>query len=340
MNYDFTKREREFGRMVFALTLDRKKMTERIVIGEMEEVRFRLERDSSEVSLDVVRPMGSLLLGFESDPDRLWNTNAMLLHQSYEKGVLFGEERWKMVEPGAQFLQQKYESGEPAGMFTAMRTWEEYLNCYNLKHGPQLFLDRMAILCRPFFLYGQYRPCQEEAATALSQTLHAGESTVELWYPVKKRPFECIVAHASFQPMIFYYLNKIAEWGFVFQECKVCGKFFLARSRHYELCSDKCRKVQAVEAKRQFDERAKDDRLEQLHEAAYYYWYNRIRKLRKARTADPERLAVMTEAFQLFRAEAKVKKAQVKRHELPLTEFSSWLVIQQEVADELMGNKL
>lgn len=47
MNYDFTKRERGFGRMVFALTLDRKKMTERIVIGEAEEVRRGLERDAN-----------------------------------------------------------------------------------------------------------------------------------------------------------------------------------------------------------------------------------------------------------------------------------------------------
>lgn len=174
----------------------------------------------------------------------------------------------------------------------------------------------------------------------LAQALHEGESQVELWYPVGKRPFECIVAHTSFQPLIFYYLNKISEWGFVFQECKVCGNFFLARSKHYELCSDDCRKVQAVEAKRQFDERAKGDRLEQLHEAAYYYWYNRVRKLRKAKTANPERLAAMTETFQLFRAEAKVKKAQVKRRELPLAEFSSWLVEQQAVADALMEEKL
>ncbi len=85
--------------------------------------------------------------------------------------------------------------------------------------------------------------------------------------------------------MIFYYLNKVNEWGYVFHGCKVCGKDFLARSRHYELCSDDRRKEQAVAAKREFDERAKGDRLEQLDEAAYYYWYNRLRKLRKEKGA-------------------------------------------------------
>lgn len=102
-----------------------------------------------------------------------------------------------------------------------------------------------------------------------------------MWYPALKRSFEYVVASTSFLPVIAYYLHKIEEWGFVFQRCKVCGKDFLARSHHNELCSDKCHKKQAVGAKREFDERAKGDRLEQLYEAAYYYWYNRLRKLRR-----------------------------------------------------------
>lgn len=151
MNYDFTKHERGFGKMVFALTLDRKKMTERIVMGEAEEVRRGLERDA-DVFLDVTRPLGSLLLTFEADPDRIWNTNAMQLRESYEKGLLFEAERWKVAEPVVRFLRQKHDSGEPTALFAAIRTWEEYLNCYNLKHGSQLLLDRMALLYRPFFL--------------------------------------------------------------------------------------------------------------------------------------------------------------------------------------------
>ncbi|WP_313529381.1 hypothetical protein [Anaerotignum sp.] len=103
---------------------------------------------------------------------------------------------------------------------------------------------------------------------------------MELWYPVLKRSFECVVDSVSSLSLIAYYLHKIDEWNLVFQKYKVCGKDFLARSRHYELCSDECRKRQAAEAKREFDERAKGDRLEQLYEAAYYYWYNRLRKLR------------------------------------------------------------
>jgi hypothetical protein len=147
---------------------------------------------------------------------------------------------------------------------------------------------------------------------------------------------ECVAASASLLPVIAYYLHKIAEWRFVFQQCKVCGKDFLARSRHYELCSDECRKVQAVEAKRDFDERAKGDRLEQLDEAAYYYWYNRLRKLRKGKAANPERAAAFKTEFDTFRKEAVRRKAEVKRGEVRLSDFSAWLAEQQNEADRLM----
>ena len=137
----------------------------------------------------------------------------------------------------------------------------------------------------------------------MSNALRDGESGVELWYPVAKRPFETVVAFSSFLPVIFYCLHKVGEWGLVFQECKVCGCHFLARSRHYELCSDKCRKEQAVVAKREFDERAKGDRLEQLDESAYYYWYNRLRKLRKGKAANPDKAAAFKVALNGFRKE-------------------------------------
>ena len=150
-----------------------------------------------------------------------------------------------------------------------------------------------------------------------------------------KRPFECVVAFSSFQPVIFYYMNKIEEWGHVFQQCKVCGKYFLARSRHYELCGDKCRKVQAVEAKRQFDERAKGDRPAQLYETTYNYWYNRLRSLKRANAA-PEKIAAASEAFASFRTEANGKRAEVKCGGMPLSEFSSWLVQKQDEIDRLM----
>lgn len=336
MDYDFRRRERDFGRIVSALTLDREKMTERIVIGESHEARRQLEQGEGEVYYDQTRPLGELLLTFEADSDRQWNVNAMRLHESYGKVFPFESKRWELSAPASAYLLEKYSHGEPSAMFAAIRTWEEYLNCYNLNHGPQRFIDNMSLLYRPFFQYGDYRPWHDEAAAALLKALHDNESQVELWYPAKKRPFECVVAFLSFQPVIFYYLHKIEEWGFTFQECKVCGKYFLAQNKHYEICSDECRKIQAVEAKRRFDESAKGDRLEQLHESAYYYWYNRLRKLKRAKTTDTEKLAAVLAAFEVFRKEAVRQKAEVRQGGHRLADFTGWLMEQQNEIDKLM----
>jgi hypothetical protein len=335
--YDFTGRERDFGRAVFALTLDRKRLTERAVIGRADEARRRFGGDGNgEVYYDETRPLGSLLLSFEADRNGEWNRAGMTLRESYGKAFLFDAERWNMAAPVSDFLRLKYESGEPSALFAAVKTWDEYLNCFNLNHGADLLTERLSVLYKPFMVYGDYKPWKEEAAAALRAASRDGESSVELWYPVAKRPFETVVVTSSVRPVIAYYLHKIEEWGYVFQSCKVCGKDFLARSRHFELCSDECRRVQAVEAKREFDGRAKGDRLEQLDEAAYYYWYNRLRKLKKGKAADPERAAAFKAAFDEFRKETVRRKAAVKRGESRLSDFADWLARKQDEADGLM----
>jgi len=367
--YDFTSRKREFGRVVFALALDKKKLAERIIIGKVDDVRRLLDGGDSEVYYDEVRPLGNLLLTFESDPDGNWNKNHMILRESYGKEKLLPvtkTTRWNMATPVQEFLQAKYKSSEPSAMFAAILTWEEYVNPLNEKSATaDTFTSRLHMLYKPFRVYDKFKPWQDEATAALSVALQDGESGVELWYighagkqsryqseqlpkgesravkrttgPTIKQPFEVVVASSSFLPIIFYYTHKIKEWGFVYQQCKVCNNHFLARSRHYELCSDECRKIKATTAKKEFDERAKSDKLEQLDEAAYYYWYNRLRKLRKGKAANLEKAAVFKVEFDVFRKEAVKRKAAAKNRQISIADFASWLVEQQEVADELMG---
>ena len=67
--YDFTKKERDsFVRVVFALTIDKKRMTERVIIGLANEVKLALELGEGKVYYDKVRPLGRLfsVLGFHS----------------------------------------------------------------------------------------------------------------------------------------------------------------------------------------------------------------------------------------------------------------------------------
>ena len=333
--YDFTSRKRELGRIVFALILDRKRMTERIIIGREDEARRLLNGGDGEVYYDEVRPLGSLLLSFESDNNGEWNSRISILMESYELKYAFGSARWDKVTPVSEFLTAKYNSGEPSAMFAAVRTWDDYLSFYNQNRGATLLSDHLFMLYKPFMVYGDHRSWHKEAADALKNALRHGESQVELWYPVAKRSFEAVVAFSSFFPIVFHYLHKIDEWRFVFQECKVCDKYFLARSRHYELCSDECRKLKAVEAKHEFNERAKDDECQQLYEASYQYWFNRWRKLKSGKAANPEKATAFKVEFDRFRKEAKERKSAVRNRE-QFTDFKNWLFRQQNEADRLM----
>ena len=72
MENQFIRHEPCFERILFVLTLDRKKMKERILIGEEQQIRFRLNgSQNTEVLCDMTRPLGTFLINFERDTDRL-----------------------------------------------------------------------------------------------------------------------------------------------------------------------------------------------------------------------------------------------------------------------------
>jgi hypothetical protein len=333
--YDFKNREREYGRVVFALSLDRKKLAEKIIIGEVDEVRRFLNGDDGDILYEGTRPLGSLLLYFESDINGDWNKNILTLRESYAK-IFPQSSRWKMVAPVQEFLTEKYNSGEPSAMFAAIRTWEDYLNFFHQDHGADLLNSSLFTLYKPFRVYAEHKPWQEESTVALSVALQNGESAVELWYPVAKRSFETVVTSASFLPLIFYYTHKICEWKFVFQQCKICDAHFLARSRHYELCSETCRKKKATTSKQEYDERTKDDMPTKLYDTAYYYWYNREKKLKKGKHANAENAAAFSAEVKKFRKEGITRKTAVKNRQMSLADFASWLAEMQNLADKLM----
>jgi len=63
-----------------------------------------------------------------------------------------------------------------------------------------------------------------------------------------------------------------------------------------------------------------------------------LRKLRREKTADLEKTAVVEEAFKIFRKEAIKRKGMVKRGELEPSAFYAWLAEQQDEVDRLMGD--
>jgi len=347
--FEFTSKNRGSDRIVFLLTLDKKKKTERIIIGESAMVRLRIEKNIGEVLYDETRPLGQLLLNFESAPDKEWQLNASYLADNFAGLFPTKNVKSKALKPYADFLRGKYASGEPSAMFAAVKTWEEYWRCFGIANGSDVFLGRAAKLYKPFSVFAEPNCVWKGKATnALSTALFSEESQVELCYPVfseknnKKRLSgygergECIIATSSFIPIIFYYLKRIEEWGFMLQRCKICGIIFLTTSKHYKLCSDKCRKVTATQAKREYDERNKGDKVESTYENHYQYWYNWRRKLIRKNAPD-EQIAEFTKAFNKFKKEAVHRKASAKLGKKAFADFTTWLAKQQDIADDLAG---
>lgn len=329
MKFDFLDRRAVYEQhIVFALCLDKKKMKERVIIGKESEVQKLLENGSGDVYFDETAPLGNMISTFESDTENQWEIAITQLADSYDKLLT----RWKWTELPFDFLRRKYENGALVAKYAAIRIWVEYINCYNMNHGKKELEDRTTMLCRTFHLYANNELLSEKAYNIFDNVINSNESRLDLWYPTPKRSIECVVAYYSFKSMLFYYLNRIKEWNLYFQQCKVCGRAFLAGSRRYELCSESCRTKQAAENKRQFDERTKDSHNEKLYGITYDYWYNRIRKL-KQENASESIIAEATEAFEKYRLEGVRLKG-----ELEADDFKIWIDGQMAIIDSLVNS--
>lgn len=66
MEYQFIRQEPCREKVIFVLTLDRKKLKERVLIGTEDEVRSRLEgNEGAELACDTTNPLGTLLIRFD-----------------------------------------------------------------------------------------------------------------------------------------------------------------------------------------------------------------------------------------------------------------------------------
>lgn len=116
---------------------------------------------------------------------------------------------------------------------------------------------------------------------------------------------------------------------------QICGKVFLARSLRYELCSEKCRKKQSLQNKRDFDERARENNYDLLYKNECQSWRNQINRAKKLPDFPADRLAAMQSAFEAFKKEALKRKQEVKTGKASPKNFMNWLYSQRNVIMEL-----
>ena len=89
MEIQFTRSAPCYDRLLFVLSLDRKRMKERILIGDAQQIRLRLEgSEDASVLYDATRPLGTLLVDFEHDEDGAWNRLGLMpLHDAPHKSL-------------------------------------------------------------------------------------------------------------------------------------------------------------------------------------------------------------------------------------------------------------
>ena len=191
MENQFIRHEPCFERILFVLTLDRKKMKERILIGEEQQIRFRLNgSQNTEVLCDMTRPLGTFLINFERDTDRDWNLYGLSpLRQALHSN------RWKQPEleqAASEFLWGKYLSNDPLKMYVAFRIWNSYL----LAREPRdrnaacdRFMDKMSSLTGVFhneamsFDRETGKPKHFQAGSLYFKGAPSEDTRLDLWFP-------------------------------------------------------------------------------------------------------------------------------------------------------------
>lgn len=180
-------------------------------------------------------------------------------------------------------------------------------------------------LISPLSAYPKEKLLDRSCADEIRQS--GGEMKLDIWYP-PKTDIECVTAYGSFLPVFLYYHKRLTEWSLYFRTCKVCGKIFLAKSLKYTICSDKCRKKQNTQAKRDFDARALKNEYDHIYKNEAQRWLHYIHRMERKADCFPEQLTFLKSAYEDFKREAKIRKSAVKNGQSSVAEFRDWIIMQ------------
>ena len=102
-----------------------------------------------------------------------------------------------------------------------------------------------------------------------------------------------------------------------------------------DLLRDESRKVQALQNKREFDERARENNYDLLYKNECQNWRNKINRVKNTAGFPADRLEKIQVAFSDFKKEALQRKKAVKTGTASPKEFTDWLYLQSNVIVEL-----
>ena len=325
-------------RYEIALLLDRKKMKEHILIGTRSEIRRRLNGDKdAELFHDEERPLGTLLTEFEQDKEKAWNQyGTMPLWNALHTNRF---EQPALEKTAREFLEARYKFGTPLEKYAAIRIWNGYCRARLPADRPKAADDYMADISglKTLFLYTEKREALMKTKSRMieSKAFVKEDFCLDLWYPTGNPDFECAMGYHNLFPLVLYYQRRVAEWQLFFQKCSVCGKYFLAPSQRYSICSEVCRKMQAKKSKQEFDDRARSNQYDMIYKNVCQRWRNRINKAKRIGLAE-DRMEEMNKAFLQFKQSALEQKKKVGSRKITLMEFQDWMDAQDAILNAFL----
>jgi len=321
---------------VFAVLLDMRKKTENILIGELKDIKRRLD-GFSDVKLlyEKTRDLGRLIMDFTPIAEDLTNIRAVLLDS-----VTGSRSPYYDREIGN--LERLYSSDNPIHRFTALLMWQEYQRycLFGTKDSGALFdvFDDITLALR-FNLIDNVKNWQEQNRKSPLAYLDNDfrKYPILLYYGSDKNASEYAVTDKSLLPIAVYYLKQVYGSGRYIQTCPACGNSFVAKTIGMTtFCSDKCRRVQGKESKRRFDERAREIPYERAYKNTYMYWYNKVKKCRDM-DLPPYKMDKIETAFTTFSKESSKRKKAIRKDKDLASEYETWLLVQRDAIDDLLG---
>lgn len=338
------KRDMDIGNcarpIVMALSLNRDKKTERIIIGQMDAVEAWLTgTDKLEVICDVVRPLGTFLFEHQAQNRGEWSQNAGSLLAEAAESFQHREEK----ETSAwNYLAEKRNPHDMVCEFTVRQSWYWYQSCRRLLGSPEKsreYRDLFLFLVRSFkeSLWEKDGACSLDTAwNTVQWEINGGvrasiEQRMTIRYAARSRGEEWLLISESFYPALQYYLRKLMDWGLCLCRCSVCNKVFVADSRHYSLCGEECRRTQNRLNKQRFDKKGKENGYDQAYKNTCQRMRNRLKKI------ETTNLNHEADAwFKRFRKEATGRKKRIENPE-DAKSFQDWMFEQERSFDQLYG---
>lgn len=305
--------------MAMALSLNKKRMTERVIIGKRETVELWLaDIEAGEMLYEAERPLGSFLFEHESQAAGEWNENAgSVLMLAVGSTV----NRKENADAAWNYLEEKLNSQNPVCIFTACQLWHWYDACHTIlgseKQG-KLYGDYVISLTKSF--KQKFWGADGDATVlqawgkiqrALERTGRTADRRVDVRYSARKSEEEWVVISESFYPALQYYLKQLMNWKMCFCRCSNCGKVFVATSGHYSLCSSACHTEKNRQNKREFDARAKEKGYDIDYKNVCQRMRNRLNKMNGLPKYPDGKRTEARNWFDAFRTEAIRRKKKI-----------------------------